>query len=172
MITIKDNNEDLVKKTFNLTSVFADIKSEHSWTTNEVKTVLMLFEQISKHAIYLPDFSEDTYQEVMDDQILKVPVIYKISTELFKEITGVTTANLSREINKIRKGLSTKAMHLPHPLKKDCLSFDTIGTYIFMNFTFQFCPILFHFVQFLCNFPILYNFQIFIFSILFKASKI
>jgi plasmid replication initiation protein len=120
MSIIKHNNSDIVKRTFNLTSVFADIKSEHGWTTNEVKIVLMLFEQISKHAVYLPDFKEDEYQGIIDSAITTIPTIYEISTDIFKDITGIATANLSREINKIRKGLSSKVMHLPHPLKSKC----------------------------------------------------
>jgi len=30
----------IVSKTFNLTSLFADIKSEHNWTSYEIKTVM------------------------------------------------------------------------------------------------------------------------------------
>ena len=120
IVSVKQNEMDIVEKTFNLTSVFADIKSEHNWTTNEIKVVLMILEDISRSAIYLKDFDESDYQDIVDEAIKKVPISYSISTNYLKDITGIKRANLSREINKIRKNLSTKSMHLPNPLKPMC----------------------------------------------------
>ncbi|MBK2043675.1 replication initiation protein [Allofrancisella guangzhouensis] len=117
MKNIKDKNQDLVKKTFNLTSIFADIKSEHSWTTIEVKTVLLVLEKISKYTIYLPNFDENIQQDEIDKAIKEIPLIYEISTDLFKEITGVRSDNLAREIKKVSKGLLSKVIMTSHPLE-------------------------------------------------------
>ena len=74
IVSVKQNEMDIVEKTFNLTSVFADIKSEHNWTTNEIKVVLMILEDISRNAIYLKDFDESDYQDIVDEAIKKVPI--------------------------------------------------------------------------------------------------
>lgn len=111
-------NKELIK-TFNLTSIFADIKSEHNWTTNEVKTVLMLFSQMNNHAIYIPDLDDDVNVKTeLKDKLKEIPREYVFTKEKFAKVTGVSKANISREINKVRKGLISKVIHTPHPVDK------------------------------------------------------
>ncbi|MRN60426.1 RepB family plasmid replication initiator protein, partial [Brucella sp. 09RB8918] len=90
---------------------------EHSWTTIEVKTVLLVLEKISKYTIYLPNFDENIQQDEIDKAIKEIPLIYEISTDLFKEITGVRSDNLAREIKKVSKGLLSKVIMTSHPLE-------------------------------------------------------
>lgn len=105
----------LVTRTFNLTSLFADIKSEHNWSTYEVKTVMLLFSELDKYHIYLPDHDVETVE--INENLIDAPYIYKFHKDDFIFLTGVRKEHLSREINKIRKSLISKSIHLPHPLK-------------------------------------------------------
>lgn len=85
-------NKELIK-TFNLTSIFADIKSEHNWTTNEVKTVLMLFSQMNNHAIYIPDLDDDVNVKTeLKDKLKEIPREYVFTKEKFAKVTGVSKA--------------------------------------------------------------------------------
>ncbi|WP_150464744.1 replication initiation protein [Francisella sp. XLW-1] len=121
-----DNN--ILKKSFYLTSLFADIKSEHNWTTNETKLVLMLLSRLNEYKIYLPDFDNFTgnikeYRELVS----KVPTDYVFNKIDFEKITGVRREHLAREINKVRKSLGSKIINTPHPIEsEDVLSGRTI----------------------------------------------
>ncbi|MBK2027407.1 replication initiation protein [Allofrancisella guangzhouensis] len=107
---------DLVKKSFYLTSLFVDIKSEHNWTTNETKMALLLFKELSKYKIYLPELDEfdDSIKE-LKDRVSKIPLRYTFNRKQFKEITGVANSVLAREIKKVAKGLGSKIISTPHP---------------------------------------------------------
>ena len=54
-MTIDKNIEQssIVEKSFYLSSIFADIKPEHSWSSNEIKLVLLLFSELSQSRIYI-----------------------------------------------------------------------------------------------------------------------
>ena len=110
---MKDN---LVEKSFYLTSLFVDIKSEHNWTTNETKMALLLFGELSKHKIYLPDLDKfnDSIAE-LKRRVEKIPLKYSFSKKLFQDVTGVSSAVLAREIKKVSKGLGSKIISTPHP---------------------------------------------------------
>lgn len=105
---------DIVSKTFNLTSLFADIKSEHNWTAYEIKTVMLFFSKLEKYCVFLPDKDLDNIE--LEKYIEKTPKSFTFKKEDFIFITGVRKEHLSREINKIRKSLISKAIHIPHPL--------------------------------------------------------
>lgn len=111
---------DIVDKSFYLTSIFANIKSDHKWTTNETKMVLLLFKELSKYKIFLPDLEgfDDTIKE-LQERIKNVPVTYEFNRKDFQAITGVRQEHASREIKKVAKGLLSKVIVTPHPLKPD-----------------------------------------------------
>ncbi|MBK2044396.1 replication initiation protein [Allofrancisella guangzhouensis] len=113
----------LVSKSFYLTSLFADIKSDHTWTTYEAKLAMLLISQLNKYKLYLPDL-EDTDVKIELDKIIKeVPQEYTFHRSKFIEITGVANSVVSREIKKVVKGLLSKTMIMPHPLEdKDSMS--------------------------------------------------
>ena len=110
-------NYEIVKKSFYLTSLFADIKSEHNWTTHETKLTLLLFAQLDKYKIYLPDFNN--FENDIDaylNQVRQIPQEYTFTKEQFKEVTGTDSSHLSRDIKKAIKGLLSKIIIMPHPL--------------------------------------------------------
>jgi len=108
--------DNLVEKGFYLTSLFVDIKSEHNWTTNETKMALLLFSELSKHKIYLPDLDKfnDSIAE-LKTRVEKIPLKYSFSKKTFQDVTGVSSAVLAREIKKVSKGLGSKIISTPHP---------------------------------------------------------
>lgn len=113
-------NNNIVSKSFYLSSLFSDIKPDVSWTNNELKLVLLIFSKLSKHRIYLPDFDYfDNNMEEFYSMINKIPLEYKFSKQEFQGITGVTDNHLSREIKKTIKKLLSKTMITPHPLDQN-----------------------------------------------------
>ncbi|MBK2026538.1 RepB family plasmid replication initiator protein [Francisella philomiragia] len=113
------SKSDIVEKTFYLTSLFSKIKTDHSWTTNEVKVVLLIFKELSKYRIYIPDFEkEDDGYNLLVKEIDKVPLNYTFSKKDFQNITSVKTPHLSREIKKVIKGLLGKVIIMPSPIEK------------------------------------------------------
>ena len=113
-------NNDIVSKSFYLSSLFSDIKPDVCWTNNELKLVLLIFSELSKHRIYLPDFDYfDNNMEEFYSVINKIPLEYKFSKKEFQEITGVTDNHLAREIKKTIKKLLSKTMITPHPLDQN-----------------------------------------------------
>lgn len=114
-------NSDIVNKSFYLSSLFVDIKSEHNWTTNETKVALLLFNKLSEHRIFIPNDLkniEDKYEK-LKELVECIPLSYNISKEEFREATNVAKPNLVREIKKTIKGLLTKIILMPHPLAKN-----------------------------------------------------
>ena len=116
-------SKEILKKSFYLTSLFADVKSEHNWSVNEIKTVMILFSKMNEYRVYIPDFEtvDDIYKELK-----KVPTVYDITIEEFMNITGVSKSNVSREINKTRKKLGSKIINTPHPFEENEESGATI----------------------------------------------
>ena len=95
---------EVMKKSFYLTSLFADIKSDNNWTTYEAKLTLMLFAELEKYKIYLPDFNNfDNDILLYRKEISKIPQEYTFSKKQFQDATGVKTAHLSRDIKKTIK---------------------------------------------------------------------
>ena len=129
-------NQNIVKKSFYLTSLFADIKSEHSWTVNEAKLVLLLLSELSNYRIYLPDFNnfENNISE-FNSLMSNVPNRYIFSKFKFQEVTGIKNDHLSREIKKIIKSLISKTIITPHPLDiKDDDSIEAITWFTKINY--------------------------------------
>lgn len=120
---MKDN---IVSRTFYLTSLFADIKSDHKWTTNEAKLAMLIISELSSYKIFLPDIenTDDAKLEI-DNLLSKVPKEYSFTRTKFKEITNTSSSVVSREIKKTVKGLLTKTMIMPHPLEED----DSMSVY-------------------------------------------
>lgn len=115
---------DIVKQSFYITGLFADIKSDSKWTECEIKTVLMLFSELSKHRVYIPDFYKDKKNKIIDktmlyESIAKVPREYVFTREEFSNKTSVSKSHLAREINKVRKSLVKKTINTPHPIDQD-----------------------------------------------------
>jgi plasmid replication initiation protein len=104
-----------LEKTFNLTSFFTEIKSSSLWNVLEVKTMLLLFKEISKQAIFLKD------KELSEFDKINIKNKYDINLKEWEEITGLTkTSNYYREFKKLRNNLSAKPVTTPHPLKPNC----------------------------------------------------
>ena len=55
---MKDFKNDLMKKTFYLTSIFSDIKTNNSWSINESKITMIFFQKLSQYRVFLKDFNE------------------------------------------------------------------------------------------------------------------
>jgi plasmid replication initiation protein len=115
--------KSVVEKSFYLTSLFADIKSEHTWTSNEIKTVMLMFSKMNKYKIYIPNFSS---KEEIYTKLKKVPQKYIITKSEFLDITNTRNDNFSREVNKVRKKLIYKVIHTPHPFEEDPNSGESI----------------------------------------------
>jgi plasmid replication initiation protein len=112
-------SSDVVNKTFYLTGLFSDIKTDHNWTTNETKMALLLFQKLSKHRIYIPDFDKiDGGYDILMKNISSVPLNYTITKNDFKDITNIQSPHLAREIKKVIKGLLSKVIIMPSPIEK------------------------------------------------------
>lgn len=116
---------NIVDRSFYLTSIFADMKSDHTWTTNEEKLTLLVFEKLSDHRMFFK--KDDNFDDLLDEirkNIKNVPLQYTLSKEDFRLITGIKKEHLAREIKKTAKGLLSKYVMTPHPLNpKDEKSF-------------------------------------------------
>lgn len=115
---------NIIEKSFYITSLFANIKSEHNWSTNEVKTIMLLFSKMSKYRVYISEF--DSKNDLVDI-INKIPSTYIIPRDEFQQLTGVRSDNVAREINKVRKKLISKIINTPHPLDDDKDSGESIS---------------------------------------------
>ncbi len=89
---------------------------EPTWTTNEVKVILLLFSKISQYGVYLPKLEVTDIPSHLKEYIKDIPNEYIISREEFQEVTKVRGEHLAREINKVRRSLKTKTIETPHPL--------------------------------------------------------
>lgn len=125
---------NIVEKSFYITSLFASIKSEHNWTSNEVKTVLLMFSKMDKYKLYIPDFSNN---EALYEAIKKIPNVYKISKDEFIKATGIRKDNASREINNVRRKLVSKVIHTPHPFENDSDSGESISWFKKISYSSQ-----------------------------------
>ena len=123
-----------MEKSFYITSLFASIKSEHNWTSNEVKTVLLMFSKIDKYKLYIPDFSNN---QALYEAIKKIPNVYKVSKDEFIKATGIRKDNASREINNVRKKLVSKVIHTPHPFENDADSGESISWFKKISYSSQ-----------------------------------
>lgn len=112
--------DEIVKKSFYLTSLFADIKSEHNWTTNETKMTLLMLSELDQYKIYLPDFDNfDSSIGEYKKTLKNIPTSFSFTRKQFIDITGVRTEHAAREIKKTVKGLLSKIIITPHPLYPD-----------------------------------------------------
>ena len=111
--------KNIVNNTFYLTGLFSHIKTDHNWTTNETKMVLLLFQKLSKHRLYIPDFDKlDNGYEMLMNDISNIPLNYSFTKKDFESITNVQGPHLSREIKKVIKGLLSKVIIMPSPIEK------------------------------------------------------
>lgn len=116
--------DNLVKKIFYLTSIFAKIKSKNGWTSNELKTTLILMSKMSEYSMF---FNKLDSEMNFAKRIESVPRTYVVEKKEFQFITGVKSSHAVREINKVREGLGTKIINTPHPLDEgDKRSGETI----------------------------------------------
>ncbi len=108
---------NIVEKSFYLSGIFSSIKTS-SWSTNEIKMVMLLMSKISDYKIYLPDFSLDGDVDInsLNQAIKKVPLEYSFDKSEFMKITGVPKNHLSREINKVVTQITSRNIITPHPL--------------------------------------------------------
>jgi hypothetical protein len=110
---------NIVEKSFYLTSLFADIKSDHNWTSNEIKTVMILLSKISRYKIAGENFEKIKTPNELRENIKTIPLKYIITKQEFIDITKVRVDNTSREINRVRKKLISKIIHTFHPIEDD-----------------------------------------------------
>lgn len=110
------NEKKLIEHSFYLSNLFSNIKPEHSWSTNEIKLILLLLSSISDYRIYIPDLSTEKRVEELKSKVEKIPSEYLFTREKFSAITGIGTDHVSREIKKTIKSLANKYIFTPHPL--------------------------------------------------------
>ena len=110
------NEKQLIEHSFYLSNLFSNIKTEHSWSTNEIKLILLLLSSISNYRIYIPDLSTDKRVEELKSKVEKIPSEYLFTREKFSAITGIGKDHVSREIKKTIKSLANKYIFTPHPL--------------------------------------------------------
>lgn len=120
-MTIDKNIEQssIVEKSFYLSSIFADIKPEHSWSSNEIKLVLLLFSELSQSRIYIPRLNKENPLIELKEQAKQIQKEYIFTRDDFQNITGVSKAHVAREIKKVVKALPNKFIFTPHPLDKN-----------------------------------------------------
>ena len=72
-------NKDIVSKSFYLTSLFSDV-STSGYTSNEIKLLMLLFNELSRYKIYIPDFYEidSLNKSKLIQEISKVPLEYQL----------------------------------------------------------------------------------------------
>lgn len=99
---------------FYITSVFSDMKSTHTWSSNEIKVIMFLFKELSPYRQYFSSVEEIKSLEPLEI-INGVPRIITMTRDEFHHVTGVGRPHLAREINKVRKSLSERSIHTPHP---------------------------------------------------------
>ena len=111
---MNEKDKNIMSRTFYLTSLFADIKSDNSWTAPEVKTVMLILTELTKYKVYLPKVEEGfNFNEV----IKGIPVEYTFHRDDFRAETKMNAPHFAREIKKIIKGLLAKSMIMPHPFE-------------------------------------------------------
>jgi hypothetical protein len=134
------NDENtLIEHSFYLSSMFSTMKPEHSWSTNEIKLILLLFSAISEHRIYIPDLLIENRLEGLKSRLETIPNEYVFTRDNFSQITGIKTDHLSREIKKTIKSLANKYIFTPHPLDADseysCVAIPWFSELKYLNST-------------------------------------
>ena len=113
--------KDIVNKSFYLTSNFNNIKSDSSWARNESILACDILSQLSEYKIFLPDLGDiddiDLILKELRKRVKDIPKEYIITKKSFLEATGISASHAAREIKKAIRGLSSKIIVTPHPLR-------------------------------------------------------
>ncbi|MEY8768794.1 RepB family plasmid replication initiator protein [Francisella philomiragia] len=114
-------------KTYYLTSIFSDIKSDTSWEAFDSKIGHLLLSKLSDHKIWLPDLkiNNDFNRNEIKELIKKVPLTYTVTREEILDITQTSKTNYSKNIKECINRLLSQRMTIPHPLDK-----NNINSYI------------------------------------------
>ncbi len=108
-------NKDL-SQTFYLTSLFSELKTDNKWRANEIKLLLIVFKELSRYKIYLPDIldsKEDELRELLKD----IPRTISIPRTTFINILGINSNIFSREYVRLRDSLLSKKITSPSPFE-------------------------------------------------------
>ncbi len=113
--------KDIVNKSFYLTSNFNNIKSDSNWPRNESILACDILSQLSEYKIFLPDLGDidnvDLILKELRKRVKDIPKEYIITKKSFLEATGVSVPHAAREIKRAIRGLSSKIIITPHPLR-------------------------------------------------------
>ncbi|WP_162902308.1 replication initiation protein [Facilibium subflavum] len=108
---------DFLNNKYVSNTVLSGIPENGEWTLNGFKLAYLIACEMSDYRIFIrkdsdiDSFNNDKIQEHLET----VPKSYNISRMKFQEITGVSYANVAREISKSCDDLLTKITTLPNP---------------------------------------------------------
>ena len=75
---------------------------------------MLLFSELDRFTKYIPDIESNINS--LDTLFKDAPKRYSFKKSDFIFLTGIRKEHIAREINKIRKSLISKSIHLPHPM--------------------------------------------------------
>ena len=121
--------DKIMSKRFYISNVITDMKSEHNWTTDEIKFVLLLFSKIGENRAFIKinDISS-RYRNINEVDVANIPLSYSFNRQELIKTLGFNDKNFSRNIKKVSKGLMGKYIDTPDTLNPDCKeSFELIS---------------------------------------------
>jgi hypothetical protein len=109
----------LMEKSFYLTSLFTDIKTQ-SWSSSDIKVALLIIKKLNEYKVYLPDLSDvDDIEQVINDKMTEVPKNMFISRSELLSTLDIKNNHLAREINKIVRTMHNRSIINAYDLMYD-----------------------------------------------------
>jgi len=109
---------DLCDKSFYVSNILDEIKTEDNWSIVEIKILILLLKELSDSRIYLKksDNINSLDSDVILDHLEEVPLNYEFDKNLIQSITNISSTNFSRDIKKTCKSMIKKVVDTPSPL--------------------------------------------------------
>ena len=118
MVDCSSEKMELCDKSFYVSNILDEIKTEDSWSIVEIKILILLLKELSDFRMYLK--KSDSIDSLDSDAILEhleeVPLNYKFDKSLIQSITNISSTNFSRDIKKTCKSMIKKVVDTPSPL--------------------------------------------------------
>ena len=106
-------------KTFYLTSLFTDIKTQ-PWSATDIKIALNIIKKLSAYRCYIPRLEDiENFKGDIDNKINSVPLKMTISKEELLNILDINRAHIARETNKIVLSMHNRSIINSHELSYD-----------------------------------------------------
>ena len=114
-------NMEFLNNKYVSNTVLSGIPEKGEWTLNGFKLAYLIACEMSDYRIFIKKDSEINSfdNDKIQDHLETVPKSYNISRDRFQEITGVSYANVAREISKSCDDLLSKIITLPNPFELD-----------------------------------------------------